>query len=83
MTPINQINQIESVILQRLARRGPCTIDELAQRLPDYSWNQVFTSVDRLSRGSVLTLRRPTAFQYVVSLNPQAAASLDVPVIDQ
>lgn len=78
-----RFSQIESAILQRLARRGPCTIDELVQRLPDYSWNQVFTSVDRLSRGSFLTIRHPTTFQYVVSLNPQATADLDMPDVDQ
>lgn len=80
---MTQFNQIESAILQGLVRRGPCTVDELVQRLPDYSWNQVFTTVDRLSRGSVLILRRPTTFQYVISLNVPAAAGLDVPGIDQ
>ncbi|MBS0169804.1 MAG: hypothetical protein JSR62_05575 [Nitrospira sp.] len=80
---MRQFNQIESAILQGLARRGPCTIDELIQRLPDYSWNQVFTTVDRLSRRSFLTLRHPTTFQYVVSLNAQSAAGLDVPGVDQ
>lgn len=80
---MTQFNQIESAILQRLARRGPCTIDELTQRLPDYSWNQVFTSLDRLSRGSFLTLRRPSTFQYVVALNSQATTNSDVTDVDQ
>lgn len=76
---MTEFNQIESAILQGLARRGPCTIDELTQRLPEYSWNQVFTSVDRLSRGSILTLRRPATFQYVVSLSSHVAGDLHGP----
>jgi predicted transcriptional regulator len=80
---MTHFNQIESAILQRLARRGPCTIDELTQRLPDYSWNQVFTSLDRLSRERFLTLRRPSTFQYVVSLNAQTAADSDVTGVAQ
>ena len=70
------LTQVESAILQGLERRGPCTIDELTQRLPHYTWNQVFTSVDRLSRGSILTLRQASKFQYMVSLSPQGAAGL-------
>ncbi len=66
---MTQFSQVESVILQALERRGPCTIDELTERLPDYTWNQVFTSVDRLSRGSILTIRHATKFQYMVSLS--------------
>lgn len=72
---MTQLSPVESAILMGLERRGPCTIDELTQRLPDYTWNQVFTSVDRLSRGSILTLRHPTTFQYMVSLSSQEAAA--------
>lgn len=73
---MTQLSQVESAIIQGLERRGPCTIDELTRRLPDYTWNQVFTSVDRLSRGSILTLRHATKFQYMVSLSSQGAAGL-------
>lgn len=73
MTPLSQV---EFAILQDLEQRGPCTIDELTQRLPDYSWNQVFTGVDRLSRRGVLLLRHPAKSEYVISLKSQEAASL-------
>lgn len=73
------LSTVEQAILDDLERRGPCTIDELLQRFPDFSWNQVFTSVDQLSRNGRLTLRHPTTFQYLVSLNSQRPASLHDP----
>lgn len=63
-----QTAQIESKILRELRLCGPCDIEELVRRLPRYSWNQVFTTVDRLSRQAKLTLRHPTRFEYVVSI---------------
>lgn len=65
------VNTVEVAILQDLERRGPCTIDELAQRLPDFSWNQIFTSVDQQSRRGRLTLHHPSTFQYLVRLSRQ------------
>ena len=43
-------SSVESVICYEVTYLGSCTLDELAQRLPDYSWGQVFSAVDRLSR---------------------------------
>ena len=43
-------SSVDSVICYEVTRLGSCTLDELAQRLPDYSWGQVFSAVDRLSR---------------------------------
>ncbi len=65
------LNTVEHAILQDLERRGPCSIDELVQRFPDFSWNQIFSTVDQLSRSGRLTLRHPTTFQYLVFLNRQ------------
>ncbi len=71
-----QLTTVERAILQDLERRGPCTMDELAQRLPDSSWNQVFSGVDQLSRSGQLTLRHPTTFEYMVLLNSQEEAAV-------
>ena len=59
---------VESAILEMLQRRGPCSLDELYQGLSDYSWNQVFAAIDRLSRNGHLALRRPGRFDYLVSI---------------
>lgn len=74
--PMTQLTTVEHAILQDLEQRGPCTIDELAQRLPDSSWNQVFTGVDQLSRSGQLTLRHLTTFEYMVFLNSQEQSDL-------
>ena len=49
MTPAHG-SSVDSIICYEVTRFGSCTLDELAQRLPDYSWWQVFSATDRLSR---------------------------------
>lgn len=60
---------IASIILQNLKQLGPCTPEELMQRLPAYTWNQVFSAIDQLCRDGRLTLRQPSRFEYVISLS--------------
>ncbi|MBI3603128.1 MAG: hypothetical protein HY205_01585 [Nitrospirae bacterium] len=63
---------IDSAILLRLEQGGPCNLDILIQELPAYSWNQLFTAIDRLSRNGVLTLQPlPSRFDYLVSIKPR------------
>lgn len=50
-------SEIAQVVLQELEQRGHCTMEELIHNLHDYSWNQVFTAVDRLSREGVLMVQ--------------------------
>ena len=57
-------SSVDSVICYEVTRLGSCTLDELAQRLPDYSWGQVFSAGDRLSRQGRLRLSRTTRFGY-------------------
>jgi len=68
-------SSIDSVICHEVTRFVSCTLDELVQRLPDYSWSQVFAAVDRLSRQGALTLSRAKCFGYVVSIGPLAPPS--------
>ncbi|MEK7352733.1 MAG: hypothetical protein AAB177_17805 [Nitrospirota bacterium] len=65
-----QAYSIESAIQQQLARAGTCSLDELAALLPDYSWSQVFSAVDRLTREGTVTLTHPGPFRYFLSLAP-------------
>ena len=62
-----QVADPESAILRELVRLGPCAFDDLVLVLRDYSWNQVFAAVDRLSRQGRLALRRPGRFGFLVS----------------
>jgi hypothetical protein len=63
---------VDSVICHEVTSLVSCTLDELAQRLPAYSWAQVFAAVDRLSRQGALTLSHAHCFGYVVSIGPDA-----------
>ena len=65
---------LESAIRQELARVGICTLEELNERLPYSSLNQVFSAVDRLSRAGTVTLQRPDSSDYILSLAPQRSA---------
>ena len=63
------VPSIDVVICQEVTSLVSCTLDELAQRVPAYSWAQVFASVDRLSRQGTLTLRRTSRFGFVLSID--------------
>ena len=58
---------VDVVICRELAGIGPCTFDELAHRLSTYSWAQVFSAVDRLSRQGTISVSRTRGVDYVVS----------------
>ena len=70
---IGQVNEVEAAILQRVEGLGSCTLEELIRALPGYTWNQLFSAIDRLSRDGALVLRRPTQFEYVVEAGLQRA----------
>jgi hypothetical protein len=69
------VPSLDSVICHEVTGLVSCTFDELVQRLPAYSWAQVFAAVDRLSRQGTLTLSRTRCFGYVVSLGPAPPTS--------
>ncbi|HKO31103.1 MAG TPA: hypothetical protein VJU54_08180 [Nitrospiraceae bacterium] len=61
-------SSVDSVIYHEVTRLVFCPLDELAQRLPAYSWAQVFAAVDRLSRQGTLRLSRTSRFSYLLSV---------------
>jgi hypothetical protein len=61
------VQEIESAILDDLIHSGPCTMDELVCRLPHFTWNQVFSVLDRLSREGKLHIKSRRRFEYVVT----------------
>jgi hypothetical protein len=56
----------ESEILTCLAHSTALTLDDLVERLPQLTWNQVFRAVDGLTRIGAIIVRR-NRFQYEVS----------------
>ncbi|RPH78885.1 MAG: hypothetical protein EHM80_09205 [Nitrospiraceae bacterium] len=71
---MEQVCSIESVIYQQLIQADTCSLDELADLLPGYSWAQVFSAVDRLTREGTVTLTHPAPFCYLLSLAPREPA---------
>lgn len=65
-----QTDSLESAIRRELGRIGRCSLEELNERLPYYSWNQMFAAVDRLNREGIVTLQRPGSLDYLISLAP-------------
>ena len=71
---MHQSDSLESAIRQELAQVGTCTLEELNERLPYYSWVQVSSAVDRLNREGTVTLQRPDSPDYILSLAPRLSA---------
>lgn len=57
---------VDSVMCRKITSIGTCTLDELVRRLSTYSWAQVFSAVDRLSRQGTLSVSRMRGVDYVV-----------------
>jgi hypothetical protein len=66
-----QTDFLNSAILDELAQIRSCSLEELNERLPYYSWNQVFSAVERLKREGTVALSNPTPFLCIVALTPR------------
>jgi hypothetical protein len=62
-----QTDTLESAILQELNRLDTCTFQELTERLPSYSWNQVYSEVARLNQAGTIALKHPAPFLLILS----------------
>jgi hypothetical protein len=71
---------VQSAIQLHLSREGPCTLESLLTRLSQFSWSEIFSVVDQLSREGSLVLRRPARFGYEVSINPPQVMSETAPL---
>ena len=65
---------LELAIHQELDRVVTCTLEELSESLPSYSWSEVFFKVDRLSRAGAITRQRSDTSGYLLSLTPRRFA---------
>jgi hypothetical protein len=67
MTPVTDEN--EALVLQHLQTAHPVILDQIVEDTPELSWNQIFQTVDALSRRGVISLRR-RGFEYELSSIP-------------
>ncbi len=70
---------VQSAIQLHLSREGPCTLESLLTRLSQFSWSEIFSVVDQLSREGSLVLRRPARFGYEVSISSPQVVSESAP----
>jgi hypothetical protein len=66
---------IASAIFRALEHEKAINFDILPERLPGYTWNQIFVAVDTLTREGFLTLRRAERLTYEVCLSSQHQAA--------
>ena len=57
----------EGLILDALQGGKPILLEQITERIPELSWNELFQAVDTLSRRGDLVLRR-RGFAYYLSL---------------
>lgn len=61
------LSRSEDLVLRCLRLSEALSLEQITERVPDLSWNDVFHAVDALSRRGDLILRRK-GFTYYVSL---------------
>ena len=59
---------ITGLILQTIRHSPHCNLDALVRACPQYTWNQVFLEVDRLSRTGEIELASAGPGQYTMSM---------------
>lgn len=57
--------ECESLIINLLQREPSLRLDQIVSRLPELTWNQVFQTIDGLSRMGGIEVRRQ-GFEYEV-----------------
>jgi len=63
---------IDAAIVETLQRTGPCSLDDVVTSLSSYSWGEVFSAVDRMSRDKRVFVSLLGDSTYQLSLVPQA-----------
>lgn len=70
--PAETADALESRILEHIDEQAVASLDTLIALMPQYSWNQIFHTVDCLARCGKIVLRRH-GFDYTV-FSPHYAA---------
>ena len=62
---------VEEAIIEKLRRNGPCCLDDVVSYLPDLTWGEVFSAIDRMSRDGRLLLHQLGYSTYQIALHSQ------------
>jgi hypothetical protein len=69
----NDASESEALVLAILDDADFLTIEQLVQRVPQLTWNQLFHIIDDLSRREAIVLRR-RGFDYEIAAGPRGPA---------
>ena len=69
---VTAMRPIDAAIVETLQRTGPCSLDDVVTSLSSYSWGEVFSAVDRMSRDKRVSVSLLGDSTYQLSLVPQA-----------
>jgi hypothetical protein len=58
-----------------LRRLGHCELEELISGCPNFTWNQIFSEIDRISRTGEVLLERGKLGTYLVTLPLYSSAA--------
>lgn len=73
-------HNVDQAILHDLTAHGTCQVEDMVERLAGFTWNQVFSAIDRLSREGTVALQRPARFGYEISITSGRKRMLEVEV---
>ncbi len=63
---MDHLSDVETAVLQYLQQHLVCPMEELFRNLPVFTANQMFLTVDRLSREGKVLLRYQNRSEYVI-----------------
>ena len=66
---------VEEAVIEMVQKTSTCSLDDVVTYLPNFSWSEVFSAVDRMSRDGRLLLRQTGYSAYQISLGSQFAYS--------
>src|ERR1700752_780650 len=62
------MSPVETAIVQTLQQRGSCCLDGLGPYPPNFSWGEIFLTVDRMSRTGQISLLHIGSSTYQIKL---------------
>ena len=60
---------IEEAIVEKLRESSPCCLENVVTSLANFSWGEVFSAVDRMSRDGRVLLRQLGYSTYQIALH--------------
>jgi hypothetical protein len=67
-------NDIGHRVMEIILRSPGCDMEDVVLECPDFTWNQVFLELDRLSRSGQVALKQSTPGRYCVAPGKEVAA---------